>query len=103
MTEENADTGKVWAEIEKLYGWRWLIGSQEKVEITEEWKKEIWYCPSCKYWFPIDWNHDDEVCCACAGCTKHPFLKCMVNCQCPRCQGKPRVKPVDIEALPEKR
>lgn len=88
MTEEEADKNIniVAAEILRRYGWEFLIGTKEEVQISEEWKKEIWYCPSCKYWFRIDWNHDDEVCCACAGCTKHPFLKCMVACQCERCK-----------------
>ena len=68
----------------------YLVGSQKEVEIPEEWKDRIWKCPSCKFWFPIDWNHDDEVCCACAGCTVHPFLHKMVDCQCPRCTLKTR-------------
>ena len=90
MTEEEADkmTEKVLAEIKKKYGWRKLVGTTEEVPIPEEWKEHIWYCPSCTHWFPIDWNHDDEVCCACAGCTKHPFLNCMVDCNCKRCKGK---------------
>lgn len=90
MTEEEADkhTEAVWAEIQKQYGWRDLIGTTEEVAIPEAWKEHIWYCPSCTHWFSIDWNHDDEVCCACAGCTKHPFLNCKVDCQCKRCKKK---------------
>jgi hypothetical protein len=63
-----------------------LVGTQDDAMPTQEWKDRIWKCPSCKYWFPMDWNHDDQVCCACAGCTKHPFLDEFVKCHCPRCE-----------------
>ena len=65
-----------------------LVGTQDEAIIQASWKEKIWKCPSCKYWFTIDWNHDNEVCCACAGCTKHPFLEKFVTCHCARCEGK---------------
>lgn len=63
-----------------------LVGTQKNFVLPDKiWEEYTWRCPSCKYWFPPDWNHDDEVCCACAGCTKHPYIGEHVRCQCEKC------------------